>query len=171
MEALNNRQSAREFSDKEIDAQNLSNLLWAAWGYNREGKRTAPSSQNFQEIDIYLIKADGFYLFDAKNQSLLKLGNDDLRKSSGTQDYVYTAPLNLVYVADLDRTKTTDFSAEPTASYANTGFIAQNVYLYGASAGLAVVVRGSFGKDLRDKLHLREHQKIILTQTVGWPKK
>jgi SagB-type dehydrogenase family enzyme len=171
MEALNKRQSTREYSDKLIDAQNLSNLLWAAWGYNRgTDKRTAPSSQNFQEIDIYLIQADGFYLYNAKNQSLIKLGNEDLRHSAGMQDFVYTAPLNLIYVADLDKTKTTDFNAEPTASYANTGFIAQNVYLYCASAGLGSVVRGSYSKDLKDKLHLREHQRIILTQTVGWPK-
>jgi SagB-type dehydrogenase family enzyme len=171
MDALNNRQSTREFSEREIDLQTLSNLLWAGWGYNREtGKRTAPSSQNLQEIDIYVVKADGFYLYDAKNQSLIKLGDDDLRGTTGSQDFVAGAPLNLVYVADLDRTKTKNFEDQPTASYANTGFIAQNIYLYCASRGLGAVVRGSFPNELSTKLKLREHQRIILAHTIGWPK-
>lgn len=171
LDALNHRQSKREFSDKEIDMQNLSNLLWAGWGFNREtGKRTAPSSQNLQEMDIYVVKEDGFFLYNAKNQSLVKLGNEDLRSATGSQDFVGNAPLNLVYVADLDRTKTTNFEIEPTASYANTGFIAQNVYLYCASAGLGSVVRGLVPKELSLKLNLGGHQKIILAQTIGWPK-
>jgi SagB-type dehydrogenase family enzyme len=171
MDALNNRQSTRSFSDIDIGMQKLSNLLWAGWGFNREtGKRTAPSSQNLQEIDIYVVKQEGFYLYDAKNQSLVKLGDDDLRGTTGTQDFVSNAPLNLVFVADLDKTKTTNFESEPTASYANAGFIAQNIYLYCASVGLGSVVRGSFPNDLNAKLHLREHQRIILCQTIGWPK-
>ena len=171
LDALNHRQSTREFSDKEIDMQNLSNLLWAGWGFNREtDKRTAPSSQNLQEMDIYVVKADGFYLYNAKNQSLVKLGNEDLRSATGSQDFVGNAPLNLVYVADLDRTKTTNFEIEPTASYANIGFIAQNVYLYCSSAGLGSVVRGLVPKELSLKLNLGGHQKIILAQTIGWAK-
>lgn len=172
MDALSKRQSTREFSEKDIDMQTLSNLLWAGWGINREtGKRTAPSSQNLQEMDIYVVKQEGFYLFNAENQSLIKLGDGDLRSATGTQAFVGTAPLNLVFVADLDRTKVKNFDETPTASYANTGFIAQNIYLYCVSAGLAAVVRGSFPAELCARLNLREHQKIILCQTIGWPTK
>jgi len=171
MDALNNRQSTRSFSDTDIGMQKLSNLLWAGWGFNRDtGKRTAPSSQNLQEIDIYVLKRDGYYLYNAKNQSLIKLGDDDLRGTTGTQDFVKNAPLDLVFVADLDKTKDTNFEKEPTASYANAGFIAQNIYLYCASVGLGAVVRGSFPSELNAELHLREHQRIILCQTIGWPK-
>jgi SagB-type dehydrogenase family enzyme len=171
MDALNKRQSTREFSERDIDTQTLSNLLWAGWGFNREtGKRTAPSSQNLQEMDIYVVRHDGFYLYDAKNQSLIKLGEDDLRGATGTQNFVGGAPLNLVFVADLDKAKAKNLEDVPTASYANTGFIAQNIYLYCASAGLAAVVRGSFPSELGNKLKLMEHQRIILCQTIGWPK-
>jgi SagB-type dehydrogenase family enzyme len=171
MDALNKRQSTREFSERDIDKQTLSNLLWAGWGFNREtGKRTAPSSQNLQEMDIYVVRHDGFYLYDAKNQSLIKLGEDDLRGATGTQNFVGGAPLNLVFVADLDKAKAKNLEDVPTASYANTGFIAQNIYLYCASAGLAAVVRGSFPSELGNKLKLMEHQRIILCQTIGWPK-
>lgn len=171
MDALNKRQSTREFSDEDIDMQTLSDLLWAGWGINREtGKRTAPSSQNLQEMDIYVVKQDGFYLFNAQNQSIIKLGDIDIRSATGTQAFVATAPLNLVFAADLDKAKVTNFENTPTASYANTGFIAQNIYLYCASAGLAAVVRGSFPAELGKTLNLREHQRVILCQTIGWPK-
>ncbi len=171
MDALNKRQSVREFAEKDIDMQTLSNLLWAGWGINREtGKRTAPSSQNLQEMDIYVVRQEGFYLYNAYKQSIIKLGDDDLRSATGKQDFVGTAPLNLVFVADLDRAKVENFEDKPTASYANTGFIAQNIYLYCASAGLAAVVRGSFPEDINTRLNLREHQRVILCQTVGWPK-
>lgn len=172
MDALNNRQSIREFSQKEIDGQTLSNLLWAGWGVNREsGKRTAPSAKNLQEIDIYVIKADGSFLYNAQNQSLIKIGSEDIRGLTGSQNFVSKAPVNLVYVADLKKAKYENFNEEPLWSYANAGFIAQNVYLFCASFNLCCVVIGMVPEDeLGIKLKLEPHQKIILAQTIGMPK-
>ena len=116
MDALSKRESTREFSTKDIDQQTLSNLLWAGWGFNRSGKRTAPSARNFQEIDIYVVKADGVFLYNAKSQSLMKLLGEDLRSLTGTQDFVGKAPLNLVYVADLKKAQYKDFNQEPVWS-------------------------------------------------------
>ena len=174
MEALDKRHSTREFMDKELPEQTLSNLLWAAWGINREGddKHTAPSSNNKQEIDIYVAKADGLYKYVPKGHLLEKISNDDIRSSCGNQDFVATAPINLIYVADLSKTDQKDYSVEPLASYSNTGFISQNVYLFCASEGLGTVVRGWINKEeLQSKLQLKSSQKIILAQTVGFPMK
>lgn len=173
MDALNKRSSTREFVGKELSDQQLSNLLWAAWGINREEseKHTAPSSNNKQEIDIYVVKANGVFKFIPKIQSLEVISNEDLRAFCGKQNFVASAPLNLVYVADLLRTSQTDYSVEPVSSYANTGFIAQNIYLFCASEGLGTVVRGSVDKELlHEKLKLSPSQKIILAQAVGFPK-
>jgi len=173
MEALDKRCSTREFADKTLPEQTLSNLLWAAWGINREesDKHTAPSSNNKQEIDIYIVKADGVYKYIPKGHSLEKISAEDIRSSCGNQDFVATAPLNLIYVADLARTEQKDYSIEPLASYSNAGFIAQNVYLFCASEGLGTVVRGWINKEvLQAKLQLKPSQKIILAQTVGYPK-
>lgn len=171
MEALDKRCSTREFAKKELPEQMLSNLLWAAWGINREGenKHTAPSSNNKQEIDVYVVKADGAYLYIPKGHQLQKLLDQDIRSSCGGQPFVATAPLNLVYIADLSKTDQKDYSIEPTASYTNAGFIAQNVYLFCASEGLGAVARGWINQEeLKEKLHLRAEQKIILSQTVGF---
>lgn len=174
MEALDKRSSTREFADKELPEQTLSNLLWAAWGINREeeNKHTAPSSNNKQEIDIYVVKADGAYKYIPKGHQLEKLLDEDIRSWCGGQPFVATAPLNLIYIADLSRTDQKDYSLEPTASYTNAGFIAQNVYLYCASEGLGAVARGWINQEeLKAKLHLKPEQKIILGQTVGFPMK
>lgn len=174
MEALDKRSTTREFATTDIPEQTLSNLLWAAWGINREegGKRTAPSSNNKQEIDIYVVTKNEISKYIPANHSLEVVANGDYRAYCGGQDFVASAPLNLIYVADLARTDQKDYSVEPLASYSNAGFIAQNVYLFCASEGLGTVVRGWVDKDaLQSKLKLKPSQKIILAQTVGFPKK
>lgn len=171
MQALKDRQSSRDFSNKKLSAQVLSDLLWAAFGINRpdSGKRTAPSARNWQEIEIYVIMEEGAYLYDPHANRLRGVVRGDLRKLAGTQDFVAMAPLNLVYVADAARMK--DASAEDQALYsgADTGFIGQNVYLFCASEGLATVVRGSVDrKALAVALKLPDHKRITLAQTVGY---
>lgn len=171
MEALSLRRSQRSFSNKEVSSQELSNLLWAAFGVNRtDGGRTAPSPHGWNEFDIYVIKADGWFIYEAKENTLLKMGDKDLREFAGGQDFVKTAPVNLIYVADFDRM--TDASEELKKFYSaiDVGFISQNVYLYCASAGLSTVVRAQTDKDkLREVLQLRTNQHPILAQTVGYP--
>jgi nitroreductase len=171
MQALKERKTTREFSPEKLSPQMLSNLLWAAFGINRpDGRRTAPSAMNKQEIDIYVATADGLFLYDAKGNRLEPVLAQDIRPATGMQPFVAAAPLNLVYVADLAKAG----SGEDTALYtaADTGFIAQNVYLFCASENLAVVVRGSVDRAaLAKTMKLRPEQKIILAQTVGYPKK
>ena len=170
MEILNERQSSRDYSSKELSQQQLSNLLWAAWGFNRgeQKKHTAPSSMNHQEIQIYVTLASGFYLYDPKINVLLHKGNADIRALTGEQDFVEQAPLNLVYVANYADNDKIDEETWLHYSYANVGFIAQNVYLYCASEGLGTVVRGWVDKEkLEAALSLPEENVVILCQTVG----
>ena len=174
MQALKDRHTTREFSSEKLSPQVLSNLLWAAFGINRPdtGKRTAPSAMNWQEIDIYVATADGLYVYDAKGNKLDPVLAEDVRGATGMQPFVKDAPLDLVYVADL--AKTGKSSAEDKNFYtgADAGFIAQNVYLFCASEGLGVVVRGSVDRAaLAKMMKLRPDQKIVLGQTVGYPKK
>ena len=172
MQALKERQSARVFSTNALPVQLMSDLLWAAFGINRvdSGKRTAPSARNWQEVDIYAIIEDGAYLYDAKANSLRAVAKGDLRKLTGTQEFVTTAPLNLVYVADITRMKGAAPEDQALYSGADVGFISQNVYLFCASEGLATVVRGMVDRDaLAKALNLPSQKKIILTQTVGYP--
>jgi len=174
MQVLKDRQSSREFSSQELSPQVLSNLLWAAFGVNRpdSGKRTAPSAMNWQEIDIYVAKQDGLYTYDAKANALNPVLAQDVRAATGTQPFVQEAAVDLVYVADLAKTGRGGGEDQLLYTGADTGFIAQNVYLFCASEGLAVVVRGSVDRPALAKLmKLRPNQKIMLAQTVGYPKK
>ena len=172
MQALKERKSVREFGPEQVSKQTLSSLLWAAWGINRDdGRRTAPSASNRQEIDVYVITADGAYTYDAKANALKPVLQTDIRKLAGTQAYVADAPVNLVYVADTAKLGGDDPGKLATAN-ADSGFIAQNVYLFCASEGLGTVVRGSVDRAVLGKaLNLRAEQRIILAQTVGYAKK
>ncbi|MHC4591604.1 MAG: nitroreductase family protein, partial [Planctomycetota bacterium] len=132
MEVLKDRKTSRAFSEAALPMQELSNLLWAAFGINRpeSGKRTAPSAVNWQEIDIYVSTAEGLYLFDARAHALKLVAAEDIRALTGLQRFVQDAPVNLVYVADFARMGLASESDKTFYSAADTGFISQNVYLY-----------------------------------------
>ena len=172
MQVLQQRHSNRNFSNKALSNQQLSNLLWAAAGVNRadSGKRTAPSARDWREIDIYVVTAEAVYRFDNDAHALQSVYQGDLRAATGIQDFVTTAPLNLVYIADLSRMEGANDEQQQLYAAADTGFIAQNVYLFCTSEGLATVVRGSIDRTALGKaLGLNKHQRIILAQTVGYP--
>jgi SagB-type dehydrogenase family enzyme len=175
MQVLKDRSSSRSFSGEKLTLQELSNLLWAAFGVNRpgSGKRTAPSAMNWQEIDIYVSTAEGLYIYDAFTHGLKPVFGEDIRSKTGRQSFVKEAPLNLIYVADFSRMGLMA-TEEQKAFYsaAATGFISQNVYLYCASEGLATVVRGLIDRPSLEKvMMLNSNQKITLAQSVGYPGK
>jgi nitroreductase len=174
MQALRDRQSAREFSPDKISPQVLSNLLWAAWGINRpDGHRTAPSASNKQEVDVYVTLPEGAYLYDAKAHALIPVAAGDLRGATGTQPFPASAALNLVYVADLAKAGRSATDPQQMLNVgADVGLITENAYLFCASEGLATVVRASVDKPALAKLlKLRDAQVIVLAQSVGYPKK
>jgi nitroreductase len=173
MAALKNRKSTRSFSGKPIPKQLLSDLLWAAFGVNRPdiGYRTAPSPMNSQEIDIYVAGANGLYLYDARFHQLVQLSSEDIRRLCGTQGFVAQAPLNLIYVADFSKLGDIDDEKKMFYAAADTGFISQNVYLFCAVFGLGTVVRSWIDRaQLAKTILLKEEQRIILAQTVGYPR-
>ena len=172
MRALRARKSTRAFSPRPLSQDIIGGLLWAAFGINRPqtGGRTAPSAHGWQEIDVYAAFADGAYRYDPHAHALTLAAPKDLRALTGVQDFVGTAPLNLVYVADFARMK--DASEEDRLFFvpADAGVIAQNVYLFCAANGLATVVRGLVNrKQLAPALGLTREQRIILAQSVGFP--
>lgn len=180
VELLTKRSSSRSFRPEPLPAEVLSALLWAAFGINRpDGKRTAPTANNKQEIDVYVAMASGLYVYDAKPNRLNPILSTDIRAMTGIpkQPFVKDAPVNLVYVADYS--KMTDYYFGPVTdsvkdlyAAAATGCISQNVYLYCAAEGLATVLRAEIDKPaLAGAMKLRPDQKIVLAQSVGYPPK
>ena len=172
IEALALRRSTRAYSDRPLPSQVLSDLLWAAFGVNRpSGDRTAPYWRHIMVIDVYAATADGVWLYEPKKHSLLLQFRADIRTNTGLQDFVGTAPLNLIYVAHGERMQ--DISPQERRLYASvdTGFIGQNVYLFCASEGLATVFRGAVNyEELNQIMHLGTDQFVTFAQTVGYPR-
>ena len=172
MQALSERKTSREMRMEKLPVQLLSNLLWAAFGVNRPeiDHRTAPSAMNAQEIDLFIVTAEGVFLYDARANQLLPKLSEDLRSQTGGQDFGKVAPVTVLFVAD--HAKMVKAKPEQKDFYAgvDTGYISQNLYLFCASEGLATVVHDLDRAPLTAALKLRPDQKIVLAQAVGYPK-
>jgi SagB-type dehydrogenase family enzyme len=172
MEALAKRSTVRAFDTTDISKQQLSNLLWASFGVNRpDGKRTAPSANNKQEIDIYVLLKNGAYIYDAQNNKLILVTKEDLRSQAADQKFA-DAPVQLIFIADLAKRGGNSEEENMRTANIDCGYISQNTYLYCTSEGLATGARGTVKRDaLVTKLNLRPDQRILLAHSVGFPKK
>ena len=172
MQALKLRKSTRQFSDRKLSLQTLSDLLWAANGVNRpeDKKRTAPSAMNRQEIEVFVALQEGLFRYDAFSNTLLPVLAEDIRSETGKQDFVPVVPVNLIFVATVTGDSTVTEADRIFYPAADCGFISQNVYLFCASEDLGTVVRGMVDRpSLAKKMGLRPDQRILLAQSVGYP--
>ena len=189
LQALKRRKTIREISDKTLSGQLLSNLLWAACGVNRKKGpfgipgRTAATASNSQEIDLYVALQEAIYLYDPINHSLVPFLAGDLRSlaiGKGQTGNGDKAPVRLIFVADINKLYNTNGYQEPGLKdpeiqksyfYVDTGLIAGNVYLFAASQGLASWFHNCNKGALKEKLNLREEQKVLFGMTVGYAKR
>jgi SagB-type dehydrogenase family enzyme len=171
MEALAKRASVIAYDTTDISMQQLSDLLWASFGVNRpDGRRTAPSASNKQEIDIYVLLKTGAYVYDAQNHKLVQVIKEDIRGQVTDQRFA-DAPVQLIFIADLSKRGESTEEAKSRTANIDCGYISQNTYLYCTSEGLVTRARGSAKRDvLISKLNLRADQAIILAHSVGHPK-
>ena len=173
MKALSDRASVREYNAKELSLQDLSDLLWAANGVNRpNGNRTAPSAMNRQEIDVYVINKEGAYLYDAAGHTLKSVAKGDFRKEvAGQQDFVTTAPVCIVLVANLEKLGNPTAENTLVTAALDAGIVNQNINVFCSAVGLATVPRGSMNtNELKKILKLSDTQRIMLNNPVGYPK-
>jgi len=170
MTALKQRRTLREFAATDLSAQELSDLLWAAFGINRpeEGRRTAPSAMNSQEIDLYIALERGLYVYQARPHRLRLVTAQDLRSKTSGQSFS-NAPVVLILVADLARLEKAKPETRPFYAGFDAGCICQNIYLYCASTGLATVVHDLNRDPLALAMGLGPEQKIMFAQAVGHP--
>ena len=183
--ALWDRKTARNISPDALPPQLLSNLLWAAFGVNRpegmmRGKpgRTAASASNSQEIDLYIVLPQGVYLYEAVPHRLVPVAAGDFRARAGRGNAV-RAPVNIFYVVDLARyvvegqpdRRISEPEVQKSYYYVATGLIAENVYLFAASQGLAAWFHNCDRDNTVQDFKLRPEQRVLFAQTVGYPAK
>lgn len=172
--ALRQRRSTRDFLPDALNLQELSDLLWAAFGVNRRPERpvrqgrTAPSAHDWQEVAVFAVLPEGAYRYDAPAHRLNLVKAEDLRGATGLQAFAGSAPLDLVYVADFAAMHDTRADERPFLAGADAGCIAQNVYLHCAAHGLGTVVRALIDRRrLAQALGLKSTERIALAQSVG----
>ena len=162
MEAINNRHSTREFSEATVTKQQLSDMLWAACGYNRPDKRTVATALNRQEMSAYIVTPEAIYKYEPKENKLIFINDGDHRNVFAMQDFAKKAPLNVALVADMAKQDKEVFAGMTVGAMSN------NIYLWCASEGLNTVVRASFDQEgMKKALKLNENEQVLLVQTVG----
>ena len=185
-DALRLRKTTREISKRPVDERTLSNVLFAARGVNRRrgpfGARglTAASASNSQEVDVYVLLADGAYRYDVREHALETVSREDVRLLAFTPGQPLVspdAPVQLVFVVDLGALEHTrgfdepglhDREVQKSYYFVDTGLIAENVYLYAASAGLACWFHNCDKRALAKKLRLKKSQRALFAQTIGF---
>lgn len=174
LESLALRKTTREFADVDLTEQQISNLLWAVAGKNREdGYRVYPVGLGIQDMFVYVFNRAGIYKYDALENTLSLIQKGDFRADTGVSqsaEFVGKASVNLVYVQDLSlwQDKKIPREAIEKMGYSHAGAIMQNAYLYAASQGWNAVVRGSFEREKLSKLmQLNENQIIVLAHSIG----
>ena len=173
MKALNDRQSVREYAAESLCPQDLSDLLWASNGINRaDGKRTAPSCRNFQEVEVYVILSEGAYLYDVGEHALKPVAAGDYRGAVASgQDFAKTAPLCIVLVADMNKFGNTSESSKLMAAI-DVGIVCQNINVACSGLGLVTVPRGTMDvATLKNVLKLTDMHLVLMNNPVGYPKK
>jgi len=180
--ALWERKTTRNIRSEALPLQVLSNLLWVAFGVNRQagafGKpgRTAPSASNSQEIDLYVALPEGVYRYEAAPHRLAPVVAGDFRARSG-RGAAAIAPVNIFYVVDLTKyvlegnpdRRINDPEVQKAYYYCASGLIAQSVYLFAASQGLAAWFHNCNKDDAAREFKLRREQRVLFAQTVGYP--
>ena len=170
VQALKARHSERAFSEKDIPAETLSGLLWAANGFNRPDKRTNATALNLQTTTVYAIMKSGAYRYDAKANALVKVCDKDLRTAIAAQQaYAAAAPVSLLITADVSGPAYKG-AKRSTLTHYDAGIVSGNIYLYCAANGLATVCRGSMDRAaLKKGLNLPDTTFIHLNHPIGYP--
>ena len=174
MEAFSNRKTVREFSNKKLSAQDLSDLIWAAAGVNRkdEGKRTAPSWRNYQDIDLYVCFPEGMYTYNQKEHTLEPFAKGDFYPLiAANQEFVNDAPVVLLLITDLSKMHEDNVLPQMTIAGLDAGIISQNISIFCAGKNMVTVPRGFIDREgLRKTLKMKDTQHIMLNHPVGYPK-
>lgn len=172
MQALDSRRTTRTFADKPLSMQQISNALWAGFGVNRKvmgndrsgqpvAGRTAPSGQNKQDIQLYVVLAQGSYVYDAVKNELDPVASGDLRTKIGGGAAAHAAA-TIVFVAP---------AKDDPFGQVDTGFIGQNIYLYAASEGLNAWFYAFHNQDVAGALNLPADKTPLYGESIGFPDK
>ena len=166
-EALNLRKTCRQYKADMLSLQQISQLFWSAFGVNRpDGKRTAPTARNKQEITLYMLTAKGAWAYAAKENKMIQVSTKDLRKMAGR----FAAPLYVVIVSNSKLSGDSPRSLHYAAM--DAGYVSQNIYLAAAAMKLGTCAIGSIPNPaaLGKELKLTQSEKVFLTHSVGFPK-
>ena len=152
-EAIVKRQSVRSFSKKQLSLEEISQLLWAAYGPRdidsvTGASKTVPSAGALYPMEIYMVSPDGVFHYFPSSHSLKEISDKDLRSGlSGAalrQEAIAQAPVNFVIACVYDRICWKYGERGMRYAHIEAGHIAQNIHLQAVCLGLGSAPIGAF---------------------------
>jgi nitroreductase len=154
------RSSVREFSKEPISEEELSTILWAAYGLRDDGKRTVSGIEGTHAVAIYVLKEDAVYKYDATNHSLVFYKEGDFRDIVGWQ---YKAPIQLCLVWDKDK------NSDENLAGAEIGMVGQNIALMANALELGTVPTVEMPSPI-EKIGLPSNEVGRIVMPLGHPR-
>ena len=180
---LSRRSSGRNFSDRPLPLTKLAQILWAAQGtvvHAISGAtRTAPSAGATYPLEVYVVAgnvddlAAGIYHYNQERHSLVSVAvgeyRDKLANIALGQDFLATAAVSLVLVADYARTTSRYGTRGIRYVHMEIGHVTQNIHLQAEAMQLASVAVGAFEDDSLKTMLKTEYEPLMVVP-VGYQK-
>jgi SagB-type dehydrogenase family enzyme len=170
--ALDERRSIREYSAQPLSLEEMSGLLWAAYGKNKWGRLTVPSAGALYPLSIYVAIGkvedlpSGLYRYNNQNHSLVLISSKDLRAElSGAclnQSSVKNAPISIIICADYDITVSHYGQRGKRYVDIEVGHVGENIYLQATSLGLGTVAIGAFSDEVKKVIKIEEDPLYVM---------
>lgn len=178
-ETLLKRRSIRKFRKGVISLNQVSQILWAAYGItDNRGFKTVPSAGATFPLIIYVLISNvsnleaGIYKYQPDDHSLIKIvkgdKSDELMLACLFQKFVKEAQINILIAADFKRT--TSYYGERGVMYVHmeAGHCGQNIYLQAEALKLGTVAVGAFDDEKVAKIFkLEKNIKPLYIFPVG----
>jgi len=171
-EAIFKRRSQRTFSQKDLNLEQISQLLWSAQGITSQrggfSFRAAPSAGALYPMEIYLLTKDGAFHYLPEGHDLNILDKKDLRKalagSALGQDAISQAPLDIIICSVYSRITSKYGQRGIRYAHIEAGHVAQNIHLQAVALGLSSVPIGAFSDEEVKKILLlpADHEPLYI---------
>ncbi len=177
--AMHNRKSVRSYAAGALTIAEVSQLLWAAQGINRQnGMRAVPSAGALYPLEVYLVAGNvddlpsGVYLYHPHEHALLFITGGDLRpdltRASLGQSCIKNGAIDLVLAGVYGRTAIKYGSRANRYVHMEIGHAAQNIYLQAVALDLGTVVVGAFDDQrVQRTLMMKDNEAPLCIMPVG----
>lgn len=177
-DALENIQYVQAWSEQSLSTQDISQLLWAAYGYSSTGHRTTPSAEGVYPLVVYVSNSTGVYQYIAENHSVMLVQFGDKRSEIATAcgNQLWAASAPAIFLVAFNSSYNADKGLLQYYAEVDAGCVAQQILLEASAANLLAnpvangleTWNGNGAQSLRSILNLTPDVVFLFIVPVGY---